>query len=1077
MTRVCILGPVAVRDGDRELPLAGSRVRRLLVRLAVDAPHPVSPGELIDAVWYDDDPPAHVANALQSLVSRLRRALPGAGSVQQTPAGYQLVGCDIDVEEFERLAAEGRGLLARGDEVMAGSVLRQALDLWSGSPLADAGDASYALGRGARLSERRMEALCDRIDADLAAGRAVELVPELEDLTRAMPLRERLVGQQMLALARAGRSADALAAYERLRTALADTLGTDPSAPVQEVHLRILRAEEGPAAGGIGAPAGLPLSLTTFVGREDEVKRVHELLSTGRLVTIVGPGGAGKTRLAMEAARSWPTPPAWAGDWLVELASVTDPDDVVPAFLGAMDIREARLTDGPADRPVSREPLPRLLDALSDRRCLLVVDNCEHLVEATAHLLAKILARCPHVRVLATSREPLGIDGEALCAVPPLAMPPADASPQEAMTFPAVRLFADRAGAVRADFAVDSSTVAGVVAIVRRLDGMPLAIELAAARLRVLPVGEVAARLDNRFRLLAGGSRTAVPRHRTLRAVVEWSWDLLTPAERLLAERLAVFPSGASAPTVQAVCAGAGLEPRDVGPALDSLVDKSLLQIAESGSLRYRMLETIRAYGIERLTERGELERVRRTHAAHFAELVADAATRLRGRDQLSGFRTIEREHDNVLAALRCLGEAGEAPRAMTLALDLSWYWMLRNEHADAATWLGFACDLPGAREVDLYPLACTAMVLNRLAGVDDVLVDDADELEQLVAAAGQLRQAPSLGPRFEPHRMLVQMGCAMFADDESELADLLAEGLASDDPWTRAAMRAFRAAIAENRGDLVSMRAEVDRALREFRPLGDRWGLATTLTSQAYLLTLDGDLERAGAAYEEAACLMEDLGAGADSGYLRLRVAGLRVRRGDLDGAWREARSVVEEAGAAGPMGIFATALLASVAAERGDLPAMRRLRDEVVARLDDVDATHAVNGHVTAISLALVGLLSCRDGDPAEAVRFVSRAYPLSVSTHDQPVIAIVGVAVATVAELDGSADVAAEMVGAAARLRGGEDPTDPAIRRLLDRLRTSAGAGFDAAYERGWGLSRDDAIARLDPATLPRRSGEED
>ena len=367
-------------------------------------------------------------------------------------------------------------------------------------------------------------------------------MPGLEVLAAEHPLRERLRGQLIRALYAAGRQAEALAAYEDLRRRLADELGVDPSPELQEIHLAVLRADPALAAPTPAASprTNVPAQLTSFVGRDRDLTGVADLLDRHRLVTLVGPGGAGKTRLAGEVGvRVLDRFPD--GVWLVELAPATGGDQVPQAVLAGVGLPAA----GPeTDGSSPRDALGRLVDLVARRRALIVLDNCEHLVEAAAHTAGELLARCPDLRILATSREPLGITGEALAPVAPLGLPPAGATPELALEHPAVRLLADRAAAVRPGFAVDEVTVGPMVEICRRLDGLPLAIELAAARLRSLPVEEVAARLDDRFRLLTGGSRTALPRHRTLRAVVAWSWDLLEPAERQLADRLAVFPGG-----------------------------------------------------------------------------------------------------------------------------------------------------------------------------------------------------------------------------------------------------------------------------------------------------------------------------------------------------------------------------------------------------------------------------------------------------------------------------------------------------------------------------------------------------
>ena len=369
-------------------------------------------------------------------------------------------------------------------------------------------------------------------------------------------------------------------------------------------------------------------------------------MASSRLVTLTGPGGAGKTRLAIAAAKAATDVPA--GVWMVELAPVNDPGDLPAAVLGALSARETNLLD--AMSATERDALGRLVDLLSGRRLLLLLDNCEHLVEAAARLADHLLTHCPQLRILATSREPLSIFGEAICPVLPLGMPGYGLTAERALEFASVRLFADRADAVRPGFAVDAETVAAVVEICRRLDGLPLAIELAAARLRTLPIDVVAARLADRFRLLTGGSRTAVARHQTLRSVVAWSWELLTADERRLAESLAVFHGGLTVESAMAV-SDAGYD--DTLELLVALADKSILQPVSGKALRWRMLETLREYGAEQLAAQGRTDEVRAAHAGYFCALAEEAEPRLRAPEQMAYVHALGAERENLNAALR----------------------------------------------------------------------------------------------------------------------------------------------------------------------------------------------------------------------------------------------------------------------------------------------------------------------------------------------------------------------------------------------------------------------------------------
>ena len=1084
--RVSVLGPVAVHDGDRQVAITGTRMRRLLTRLAVDAPRPVSATELVDAVWLDDTPPDQVSNALQALVSRLRKALGPQVSLTQEPAGYRLSGVEVDADAFERLAVEGRGLLEAGDAAGAADRLCAALELWSGEPLADAAEADYAGSWVVRLTSRRLDVIADRYDAALASddGPSASMVGDLEELTSAHPLRERFGIQLVTALARLGRSAEALGAFERIRDTLAEELGVDPSAELRAVHLAVLRGEipahpTSPARADSSARVPLRPTLTSFVGRSDELKRIESLLAAGRLATIVGPGGAGKTRLAIEAARRW-VPEASTRShapeaWFVELAPVTDESEVVAAFVAAVAPRGAQLSDRTRELVAVKDSFDRLGEVLGESSGVLVVDNCEHLLDRVAVVVARLLGDCPWLHVLATSREPLGLDGESLCVVSPLALPAADASPEEALGSPAVVLFVDRAAAVRADFAVDAGNVRDVVEVVRRLDGLPLAIELAAARLRVLPVEEIARRLGDRFRLLTGGSRSALPRHRTLRAVVEWSWDLLSDAERAIAASLAVFPSGAEADAVAAVVAAVHDEPTadDVEPLLGSLVDKSLATVeVEDGQLRYRMLETIREFGLERLVEDGRIERARSAHAHSLQHLVSHYAGLLRGPDQLVGFATLAREAENITAALRYLGESGDAQAVLEMAGDMSWFWMLRNEHADAAHWLAYALEHSGEDLGDLRVLTEAARVLNAVASEEGFeAFDEPDRRAEVLALTERLASATQIPARYEPHRAILRIGLAFIADDAANLAFLDGEP-ASDDRWTRAMIVAFRAAIAENLGDTGLMRELSEQSVPEFRAIGDRWGLATALTSRAYVLMMDGDLDGAADAYEESAALLDTLGAGSDGGFTKLRLAALRTRQGRI----AEARSLIGEvedsvAMRSKTMRLFTVAILAGLALAEGDHDDMRRLRGQAAGMLEHDTPAHPAADHGRAISLAAMSSLFEVEGEVEQSRLYAVAAYTAARGTKDRPIMAAVGTVVAALALDDGDPTLSAYLLGASARLRGGPDPTEPTVARVTAAARAALGDAFDAEFDRGRALDAADAETAIDPVVLDR------
>lgn len=574
--RYRILGTTqALRPDGVPVAVGGARLRALLAVLALRAGRSVPAGLLVEEVWAGD-PPADAPGALQALVGRLRRAL-GAGAIDSAEGGYRLAAVpdDVDLHRFERLTADGIRALGDGDPAKAAVVLDDALALWQGPALADLPDRA---AEAARWEARRLDAVRARHTAAIALGHAERSLPELTALCDAHPLDEPFQALRLQALRDAGRTAQALAAYDDVRRLLAERLGTDPGPELRTLHAGLLSQGDpadpgepprpaGPAGSGRAPspasaappsrpPGNLRARLTSFVGREDDIAALRGDLAGARLVTLLGPGGAGKTRLSLEAAetvrdaaRDGGPDTARDGVWLAELAPVADPDAVSQAVLTAVGGRETVLYGAGAEEIRAAadrhdDPLERLVEHCARRRVLIVLDNCEHVIEAAARLVEELLARCPEVTVLATSREPLGVPGEVLRPLDPLPEPVA------------LRLFADRGAAARPGFrtVADEGTAAACAEICRRLDGLPLAIELAAARLRMLTPRQIADRLDDRFRLLTSGSRTVLPRQQTLRAVVDWSWDLLDEDERDVLARLSVFARGCDLAAVEAVC-------------------------------------------------------------------------------------------------------------------------------------------------------------------------------------------------------------------------------------------------------------------------------------------------------------------------------------------------------------------------------------------------------------------------------------------------------------------------------------------------------------------------------------------
>ncbi|GAA2166086.1 ATP-binding protein [Actinomadura napierensis] len=999
--RFGILGETrAWRDGGEDVPLGGPARRALLALLLV------RPGEAVPADRLAEGGTA--GHALHSQVSRLRAALGPDAAIERTGGGYRIAvrPDDVDAGRFERLADAGREALRDGDAERASALLREALNLWRGPALAD---VPHSETEAVRLEERRLAALEDRIEADLRRGRHRDMVPELRDLLGRHPLRERLAVLLMRALRDGGGRAEALVVFEETRRRLADELGADPSADLAALHQDLLRGDPTPA------PARPPAPLTALIGREDDVEGVADLLTSARLVTLTGPGGVGKTRLSVEVAGRAGGDACFAG-----LAPLRDGAALPRALLGALALREAALHAADA----AQGPEDRLVTALADRSLLLVLDNCEHVVEAVAALAGRLLAACPGLRVLATSREPLGITGESLWPVRPL---DGDA---------AVRLFTARASAVRRGFTADPRVVRRICAA---LDDLPLAIELAAARLRTMDVGDLAGRLDDRLGLPSRGSRTADERHRTLRAVVAWSWDLLTGDERRAAERFTVFAGGATPDAARRICG-------DDSGALESLVDKSLLELADG---RYRMLETIRAYG----AERGEpLDDARNAHARHFLELAQAADPHLRSADQLGWLRVLGGEHDNLLAALNWAAEARDVPTGLRLAASLpSYLWIRGGSVAAQAVRL---LEVMGPVPPGLGEEYATCVLH---AGSDAAGRDVWRRHRVAAEAALEAAWADGNTGRYPAVPFLWMMRRADEPDAQSAFALVLARRDGAD-PWARAAAHFIAGFGPLATGDAGDAGREFEAAAGGFRALGDRWGTALALDALAGLAARRGDRAAAVALTNEALVLTGELGALDDT-------ADLLVNRGDhrIEADREAARADYERAAAvarrAGSPTYLAAALrgLGDIALLDGDVGAAERLYTDALARFDPY-WIKSVGGRATA--LIGLGRVAAARGDHGTARSRYREAAGAAASTGAFFEGARAVEALAQLEAAEGEPERAARLLGAAAALLGVPSGTAP-----------EALAAHPAAYAEGAALSRAEALraAGLDASVI--------
>jgi predicted ATPase/DNA-binding SARP family transcriptional activator len=1093
-----MLGPLEVRTGPGEvLEVGGSRLRALLIMLALRPGQLVLTSELIDGLW-GESAPGGAANALQALVSRLRRALPGA-VIESRPAGYQLKldPQATDIVRFEELAAAGRDA-ASADPAAAAATLRQALGLWRGPALPEVAETDFGRAVIARLDELRLSALEHRIDADLRSGPHGQLVAELEGLVVAHPMREPLAGLLMRALAASGRRGAALEVYEQTKERLVDLLGVEPSAELAALHLDLLRAGDLPAAPPAelaprpAAPTNLRAELTSFVGRDAELAQVAGLLGAYRLVTLTGPGGAGKTRLAVEAARA-ELPAVPDGVWLVELAPVTDPAEVPSAVLGALGLREQFLVRTGKAAGTFRsaaddqaDTLARLVGALARQQALLVLDNCEHLVAAAAALADSVLAACPRVRILATSREPLNITGEAVWTVGPLALPPEPAAtsmaaeravvPASVEDFSSVRLLTQRARAVYPGFEVTGDNAPAVASICRALDGMPLAIELAAARLRTMSAEQIAARLDDRFQLLTSGSRTAMPRHQTLRAVVDWSWDLLDDAERALWRRFSVFTGGATLEAAEQVCSGPNVDGPDLdgtdldGRVLDlvtALADKSLLTVRHGpAGPRYRMLEIIRAYGQERLAQAGERDELRQAHARYFTALAETGQEHLRGARQLDWLRRLSEDQDNLHAALRGAAGAGDGQTAVRLAAALGWYWSLRSMKIEGAELVADALSAAGDPAPPAESLAEAYIMGGLLAAETPMQAIAVGWFERAAELADQIPpSAHSLLPLIGPLSQLFLV--SQRNQEQPPRPEIFDGAVAAPDPWVSAMARTMRAHTALNLGRQHAQ-AEDDflAAARSLEALGDRWGLAVALGGLAMLAGWRGEHAAAVAYYRQAHLFAVELGSTEDQVHFRL----FMVRELSLAGQREAARAELAQAlPDAERMGLpevtaFAAYTAGDLARLEGEPETARAALTRALALARGPD----ISKQIHAVAATALGYLAGAEGNLDEARELHAEALATARSAADAPVIAEALAGLADLALREGDPERSAELLGASFGIRGTMDRSAVAEQAVAEQARALLGdARYDDAYQRGQGATLD-TLATLVPVT---------
>jgi predicted ATPase/DNA-binding SARP family transcriptional activator len=838
--QVGLLGPLEVIVDGKPVDVPGSKRQALVACLALRAGRVVATDTLVEALW-GSDLPAAPRNAVQHHVTRLRGAL-GADAIRLAADGYALEGAVVDAIEFEEVLAAARAALRAGDAGGAADTVADALSLWRGPALHGLPASTWATAEAGRLDALRLDALEERFEAALALGEHAELVSPIRSALEESPFRERLWGQLMMALYRSGRQADALEAFQEARRVLSEQLALEPGPNLRRLQEAILAHD--PAIAPVQpAPrrrGNLPAPSTSFVDREAEFGRVRELLREHRLVTLTGPPGVGKSRLAVEVVRSVESE-LREGAWHVDLARAARGADVVRLVAKSLDVRGV-------------DSLARTVGRLRDTDAILVLDACEHVREETAGLVSTILAECPDVRVLATSREVLQVVGEVRVVVDPLGLPQHEGD--DAGDAPAVELFTARARAARPDFELSQEDAWLAAEISRLLDGLPLAIELAAARLSVLGLAELLALVEHRLDLLRGRSTSDTGRL-ALGTLVEWSYDLLHADEKTLLHQVAVHRGGAPLPALVAAGAGHGLDEMTVVQLLGTLVDKSIVTVSfPTADARYDVLDTVREYALERLAASGGLAAARKAHAEYYATVADAAQGPLRGPEWRSWIERLELDHDNLWAAVTYAHEAPDAGIAGRLG-TLAWYFTLAERVSEGRRFVELALaatpeDAPAALRLEL-----TAF-LSYLA---------TEELDLDAAIEAGERGLGGTEP-LPPQSALVEaaLSLALARSGDSERAVELAEKAharlqASADDWSIAATSLLHGQVAASTGDVPTVAVMAAQAHRHADAIGFDAFQVPAMLLEAWVADRRGDRDAAADAYQRGFALAGSAG------------------------------------------------------------------------------------------------------------------------------------------------------------------------------------------------------------------------
>jgi len=836
--QVKILGPIAVHDAGVDLALGGAKQRAVLAVLAVNHGQVVSTEELIEAVW-GDRLPSNPANTLQYQVAQLRKVIePDASKPQylitRSP-GYVLEPetTSVDASHFEVLTNDARAALADGDTASAAAFIEDALSLWRGPALSDFRYEEFAQSEAVRLDDARLGAEEIRIDIALSGGRHDEVVPRLAQLTIEHPLREGLWIRQMMALYRDGQQSEALRAYQRARSALGE-IGVEPSEELRTLEQRILDQDpdlDSPKPRSVGTPNNLPSQPNELIGRDQAVAEVLERMETSRLVTLSGPGGSGKTRLSIEVA-SQSRDRFTGGVWFVPLDQI-DESSLVPAFVG----RTIGIRESPDISVVDN-----LANAFGTQPVLLVLDNAEHITGAVADLAASLLSRTDELSIVATSQAVLGIHSEVVFGVDPLTLPGNTSSIYDRFEdVDAIALFLDRTTAAgTAIGGWDDDDYAAAANIVAALDGMPLAIELAAARTRSMSLDEIAAGLNDRFALLSHGPRDAPLRQRTLAGTMEWSVGLLEPDQRSALQRLSVCAGDFDTAAAAAIT---GLPHDKMRETLGIFVDRSLVRRTRdvAGVARFGMLETLRHYGTESLAAQ-ELVDARNAHLHVYTLVAEDGAAGICGPDQMTWLARIDAESANLAAALAWSLESGDLEHGMRLGRDLGRYWDWKGQLKEATEWLARLTD---ADTID-HPGQVSVLAWRSFLAWEFGETEAAQELANAASAAASITEDPVERGIALSTQALVARSMGDLATAEALCNEIIGLGDTYGDGWMAAWAASALGTIALAAGDTVAAREHGNDTIARFEAMGDRRGAGWGLTNLAQSDFIDGDLDSA---------------------------------------------------------------------------------------------------------------------------------------------------------------------------------------------------------------------------------------